>query len=95
MISNEERREIAEQLRINSERRVLPELRRESHGGGRMTQQERTEYLEYIHALEAALIQVSVPARRHAAVEVIVVLRERFAPTVSAGLYDWEGRDVR
>lgn len=25
----------------------------------------------------------------------IVVLGERFAPTVSAGLYDWEGRDVR
>lgn len=60
-----------------------------------MTEQERTEYLEYIHALEAALIQASVPARRHAAVEVIVVLRERFASTVSAGLYDWEGRDVR
>ena len=59
-----------------------------------MTEQEETELLEYVHALECVLIDgAGVPDGVMA--RLVGEPRRRFAPTVSSGLHDWEGRDLR
>lgn len=52
---------------------------------------ECREFLEYVHALEAAVVYGVVPEQRPVAAALIGALREKYAPTVSAWLYDWEG----
>lgn len=51
------------------------------------------EALEYIHALESALVQLSAEEERQKVVSLICAVRERFAPHLSENLYDWK-KDV-
>lgn len=51
------------------------------------------EALEYIYALESALVQLSADEERQKVVSLICAVRERFAPHLSENLYDWK-KDV-
>lgn len=51
------------------------------------------EALEYIYALESALVQLSADEERQKVVSLICAVRERFAPHLSENLCDWK-RDV-
>lgn len=47
------------------------------------------EALEYIYALESALVQLSSEGDRKKIVSLMCAVRERFAPRLSEKLYDW------
>lgn len=47
------------------------------------------EALEYIYALESALVQLSADEERQKVVSLICAVRDRFAPHLSETLYDW------
>lgn len=47
------------------------------------------EVLEYIYALESALVQLRSEGDRKKIVSLMCAVRERFAPRLSEKLYDW------
>lgn len=47
------------------------------------------EALEYIYALESALVQLSSEGERKKVVSLMCAVRDRFAPHLSETLYDW------
>lgn len=47
------------------------------------------EALEYIYALESALVQLSSEGERKKVVSLMCAVRDRFAPHLSENLYDW------
>lgn len=52
------------------------------------------EALEYIYALESALVQLSAVGERKKVVSLMCAVRERFAPRLSEKLYDWTRDEV-
>ncbi|WP_373576584.1 hypothetical protein [Parafannyhessea umbonata] len=50
---------------------------------------QAVEALEYIYALESALVQLSSEGERKKIVSLMCAVRERFAPRLSEKLYDW------
>ena len=52
------------------------------------------EALEYIYALESALVQLSSEGERKKIVSLMCAVRERFAPRLSEKLYDWTRDEV-
>lgn len=47
------------------------------------------EALEYIYALESALVHLSAEDEREKIVSLMCAVRDRFAPNLSEKLYDW------
>lgn len=53
-----------------------------------MINDEERECLEYIHALESAVMELAAP--KDVIPLYLDALRDKFAPTIKDGLYDWK-----